>query len=73
MPESNESNYTKATAIHIGPPDLLVSSLPVSATSGADLTITLTVTDTTFDQAGTGPAAPTVTRFFTKPVWESPR
>ena len=64
MPESNESNNTKATAIHIGPPDLVVSSLSVSATSGADLTTTLTVTDTTRNQAGTGPAAPTVTRFY---------
>ena len=63
MPESNESNNTKATAIHIGPPNLFVSSLSVSATSGADLTTTLTVTDITRNQAGTGPAAPTVTRF----------
>ena len=63
VPESNESNNTKATAIHIGPPDLFVSSLSVSATSGADLTTTLTVTDITRNQAGTGPAAPTVTRF----------
>ena len=63
MLESNESNNTKATAIHIGPPDLFVSSLSVSATSGADLTTTLTVTDITRNQAGTGPAAPTVTRF----------
>jgi hypothetical protein len=64
VPESNESNNTKATAIHIGPPDLIVSSLSVSARSGADLTTTLTVTDITLDQAGTGPAAPTVTRFY---------
>jgi subtilase family serine protease len=64
VPESNESNNTKATAIHIGPPDLTVSSLSVSATSGANLTTTLTVTDITLDQAGTGPAAPTVTRFY---------
>ena len=64
VPESNESNNTKATAIHIGPPDLIVSSLSVSATSGADLTTTLTVTDITLDQSGTGPAAPTITRFY---------
>jgi subtilase family serine protease len=38
--------------------------LSVSATSGTDLTTTLTVTDITRDQAGTGPAAPTVTRFY---------
>jgi subtilase family serine protease len=64
VPESNESNNTKATAIHIGPPDLIVSSLSVSARSGADLTTTLTVTDITLDQSGTGPAAPTITRFY---------
>ena len=64
VPESNESNNTKTTAIHIGPPDLIVSSLSVSATSGADLTTTLTVTDITLDQAGTGPAASTATRFY---------
>jgi subtilase family serine protease len=64
VPESNESNNTKATAIHIGPPDLIVSSLSVSTTSEADLTTTLTVKDITLDRAGTGPAAPTVTRFY---------
>ena len=58
------ANNTKAAAIHIGPPDLVVSSLSASATSGADLTTTITVTDTTHNQAGTGPAAPTVTRFY---------
>ena len=64
VPESNESNNTKTTAIHIGPPDLIVSLLSVSATSGTDLTTTLTATDITLDQAGTGPAAPTVTHFY---------
>jgi len=64
VPESNESNNTKIAAIHIGPPDLVVSSLSVSATSGTDLTTTLTVTDITLDQAGTGPAAPTATHFY---------
>jgi subtilase family serine protease len=64
VPESNESNNTKATAIHIGPPDLVVSSLSATATSGTDLTTTLTVTDVTLDQGGTGPAPPTVTRFY---------
>ena len=61
--ESNESNNTKVTAIHIGPPDLIVSSLSASQTSGPSLTITLTVTDITHNQAGTSPTAPTVTRF----------
>ena len=64
VPESNESNNTKIATIHIGPPDLIVSSLSVSATSGTDLTTTLTVTDITLDQAGTGPAAPTATHFY---------
>ena len=64
MTESNESNNARAVAIHIGPPDLFVSSLSVSAASGAGLTTTLTVTDVTRNQTGTGPAPPTVTRFY---------
>ena len=55
MSESNESNNTKATPIHIGPPDLIVSSLSASVTSGADLTTTLTVTDITLNQGGDRP------------------
>ncbi len=62
--ESNEGNNAKATLIHIGPPDLVVSSLSASVASGADLRVLLTVTDVTRDQAGTGPAVPTVTRFY---------
>jgi subtilase family serine protease len=60
--ESNESNNTKAAVIHVGPPDLVVSSLAVPAAGGAGLTIT--VTDTTRDQTGTGPAGASLTRFY---------
>ena len=60
--ESNPANNTKANAIHVGPPDLVVSSLSDPSTSGAGLTIT--ITDSTRNQTGTGPAAPSVTRFY---------
>ena len=53
--ESNSANNTKATSIHIGPPDLVVSSLSASTTSGTDLTTTITANDTTHDQIGNRP------------------
>lgn len=69
--ESNESNNVKAVAIHVGPPDLVVSSLAAPAAGGAGLTIT--VSDTTHNQAGTGPAPASVTRFYLSSdgVWTS--
>jgi subtilase family serine protease len=60
--ESNEANNVKAASIHIGPPDLVVSAFSVPAEGGAGLSIT--VTDTTRNQSGTGPAAASVTRFY---------
>jgi subtilase family serine protease len=62
LSESNESNNTRADAIHVGPPDLVVSSFSAPSSGGAGLTIT--VTDTTHNQTGVGPAAASVTRFY---------
>ncbi len=59
--ESNEANNVKSASIHVGPPDLVVSALSAPTASGAGLAIT--VTDTTRNQSGTGPAAASVTRF----------
>jgi len=71
LTESNETNNTKAASIHIGPPDLVVSSLGAPATAGAGLTVT--VTDTTHNQSGTGPAAASITRFYlsTDSTWDA--
>lgn len=52
----------REAAATVGPPDLVVSALAAPATGGAGSTIT--VTDTTRNQTGTGPAAPSVTRFY---------
>jgi subtilase family serine protease len=60
--ESSETNNTKAGAIRVSPPDLIVSALSAPAASGAGLTIT--ITDTTKNQTGTGPAGASTTRFF---------
>ena len=60
--ESNEANNVKAASIHIGPPDLVVSAFSAPAAGGAGLAIT--VTDTTRNQSGTGPAVASATRFY---------
>ena len=60
--ESNETNNVRADSIHIGPPDLVVSAVAAPALGGAGQSVT--VTDTTRNQAGTGPAPASITRFY---------
>ena len=60
--ETNEANNTKAVAIRISPPDLIVSVFSVPTTGGAGLAIM--ATNTTKNQANTGPAVASTTRFY---------
>ena len=60
--ESVETNNVRADSIHIGPPDLVVSAVSAPTLGGAGLSIT--VTDTTRNQTGVGPAPASVTRFY---------
>ena len=70
LPETNEANNTASDAILIGP-DLFVSTVSAPAASGAGLGIS--VTDTTKNQTGVGPAAPSTTRIYlsANPTWEA--
>ena len=60
--EASETNNTRSSAISIGAPDLVVSTLSRVATGGAGLAIT--ISDTTRNQSSAAPAAPSVTRFY---------
>jgi subtilase family serine protease len=60
--ESVETNNVRADSIHIGPPNLVVSAVSAPTLGGASLSIT--VTDTTRNQTGVGPAPASVTRFY---------
>jgi hypothetical protein len=62
LTESNETNNTKSAAIRVSPPDLVVSAISVPTTGGAGLTIT--ATNTTKNQANTGPAPASTTKFY---------
>jgi subtilase family serine protease len=59
--ESNEGNNTKVVSIRISPPDLVISSFSVPASGG---TGPISVNDTTRNQAGTGSAPASTTRFY---------
>lgn len=61
IPESNETNNTRARAINIGP-DLVVSSL--TAPSSVSRGTTISVSDTTRNQTGGGTAGGSATRFY---------
>jgi hypothetical protein len=60
--EVNENNNTKAVAVRIGQPDLVVSALSVPVSGGAGLTFT--ATSTTKNQANVGPAVASTTKFY---------
>jgi subtilisin family serine protease/uncharacterized membrane protein len=60
VPESHETNNTRAKAFYVGS-DLVVSSLTVPSRGGAGVEIT--VTDTTSNDGG-GPATASFTRFY---------
>jgi sugar lactone lactonase YvrE len=68
--ESNENNNTKAVAIRISPPDLIVSAISFPTTGGAGQKIT--ATSTTKNQANTGPAGASTTKFYlsTNATWD---
>lgn len=60
--ESLETNNTKAVVIRISPPDLIVSAISVPTAGGAGLPII--ATNTTKNQANTGPAPASTTNFY---------
>jgi subtilase family serine protease/sugar lactone lactonase YvrE len=60
--EVSETNNTKAVSIRISPPDLIVSAISVPTTGGAGLSIT--AANTTKNQANTGPAGASTTKFY---------
>ena len=62
LAESNENNNTRAVSIRISPPDLVVVAFTVPTSGGAGQAIS--VSDTTRNQAGAGPAPASTTRFY---------
>jgi subtilase family serine protease len=69
--ESVETNNTRAIVIRVSPPDLIVSALSVPTKGGSSLS--MDATSTTRNQANTGPAAASTTKFYisTNATWDA--